>query len=139
MTRILSIVILLGVFAAGAVFGAGLVRTHAPERGGPPPMPPGPAERLIHHLQLTPAQAEELHRIERAHRDELDRLMKETMPKIRAVMDAVENELRPVLTEEQRTRLDELQRDRPPPPPFGPPPFGPPPGHHRPPPGHFPP
>lgn len=137
MTRLLSTLILLGVFAAGAVFGAGLVRTHTPS--GPPPPPPGPAERLTHALQLTPAQVEELHRLERLHRDELHQLMRETMPRIRAVLDSVENELRPMLTDEQRRKLDELQAHRPPPDaPLPGMPGGPPPPHgpRRPPPGH---
>jgi len=136
MTRVLGILLMLGVFAAGAVFGAGLVREHRP---GPPPPHPSPAERLTHQLDLTPAQVARLHELERSHRDELGALMRETMPRIRAVLDSVENELRPMLTEAQRARLDEVQARRPPPDaPLPGMPGGPPPGHH-PPPGHRPP
>lgn len=129
--RVLGLLLMLGVFAAGTVFGAGLVRGHAP---GPPPPPPSPAERLTHQLDLTPAQVEALHRLEQRHRAELGRLMRETMPRIRAVMDAVENELRPMLTEAQRARLDEVQAHRPPPDaPLPGMPGGPGPGHRPPP------
>jgi len=140
--RVLGVLLMIGVFAAGAVFGAGLIHQHQP---GPPPPPPSPADRLIHQLHLTPAQAKRLHELNEAHREELGRLMRETMPRIRAVLDSVENELRPDLTDEQRALLDEVQASRPPadaplpgmpggPPPGGPPPGGrpggPPPGDH---------
>jgi uncharacterized membrane protein len=146
--RIVGALVLVGVFAAGAVFGAGLARWSQPgqpeqptARELPPRRPPpgGPVPAMIHELQLDPAQIEALHQIERAHRGELDTIARETMPRVRAVLDAMEHDLEPQLRPEQLRLLEEWRKRRPPPPLLGVPrgPGGP--GRRGPPPPHPPP
>ena len=139
--RLLGALVLVGVFAAGAVFGVGLTRwshTGYPD-GHPPRRPPpgGPIEAMIHELQLDPAQIEALGQIERARRPELDAIARETMPRVRAVLDAMERELLPRLRPEQVELLEAWRKRRPPPRMPGPGGFGGPPagGFGGPPPG----
>jgi Spy/CpxP family protein refolding chaperone len=127
--RLLTALLLVGTFAAGAVTGAGILRFMGPPGppppglGGPPPMfGPLPLEQL----GLSQDQQNEVHEILERHRPELETILRESFPKVRAVNDQVEREVRAVLTAEQRARLDELKRRGPPPPPPGAPP--PPPG-----------
>ncbi len=119
--RVLGALVLVGVFAAGAVFGVGLTRWS--DRGGPPAPPPrrppppgGPVQAMIHELRLDPEQIEALERIDRAHRGELDAIARETMPRVRAVLDAMERELEPRLRPEQLELLEAWRKRRPPPP-----------------------
>ena len=132
--RVLGAVLLIGVFAAGAVFGAGLIAWRRPAteppRHGPPHGPP--PHHLARELGLDDAQLAELRRLEAENRAEIDAITRETMPRIQAVRDRIEEGLRPHLDAEQQARLDALRARRPPPG-HEPPPFGPPP-HHRPPP-----
>ncbi|HET9987290.1 MAG TPA: hypothetical protein VFQ65_02200 [Kofleriaceae bacterium] len=121
--RLLSGPVLVGVFAAGALFGAGLMRWHAPDR--PPPRGGGPIDAMVHELALDDAQIDALHAIERAHRGELDRIAHDTQPRVRAVLFAIEDELRPRLRPEQIDALEHWRQHRPPALPPGPP--GPPP------------
>ncbi|MCA9596003.1 MAG: periplasmic heavy metal sensor [Myxococcales bacterium] len=137
--RLMSALLLVGTFAAGTVTGAGIQRyfgrppppPHHP-RGGPPMFGPLPLEQL----DLSSEQQTKIRAIVEKHRPELEKILKESFPKVRAVNDEVEKELRTVLTAEQQKKLDELKRHRPPPPPGGPPPggFGPPGGPPPPPP-----
>jgi Spy/CpxP family protein refolding chaperone len=112
--RLLSGLVLVGVFAAGALFGAGLMRWRAP---GPPPPHGGPIEAMIHELSLDDAQIAALHAIERAHRGELDQIARDTQPRVRAVLFAIEDELRPRLREAQIQALERWRLHRPPAPP----------------------
>jgi hypothetical protein len=142
--RLLGALVLVGVFAAGAVFGVGLTHWSQPgaPAGHPPRRPPpgGPTEAMIHELQLDPAQIDALRQIDRVHRPELDAIARETMPRVRDVLDAMERELLPRLRPAQVELLEAWRKRRPPPGmpgPGGPRGFGgPPPGgpDHRPPP-----
>jgi hypothetical protein len=117
--RLLGALVLVGVFAAGAVFGVGLTRwSHAGEPAGRPPRRPppgGPVEAMIHELQLDPAQIDALRGIERVHRPELDAIARETMPRVRGVLDAMERELLPRLRPAQVELLEAWRKRRPPP------------------------
>jgi hypothetical protein len=112
--KLMSGLVLVGVFAAGALFGAGLVHWRAPDH---PPRPPGPIEAMIHELALDPEQVHALQAIEQAHRGELDAIVRATQPKVRDVLFAIEDELRPRLRPEQVQRLEAWRARRPPPPP----------------------
>jgi hypothetical protein len=137
--RILGALMLVGVFAAGAVFGAGLSRwSHPDQPPGPPPRRPpgGPIPAMIHELRLDPEQIEALEQIHLAHRGKLDAIARETIPRVRAVLDAIEHELEPRLRPDQLELLEAWRKRRPPPalpgmgrplhppphPPLGPPP-----------------
>ena len=116
--RLLGALVLVGVFAAGTVFGVGLTRWGRPEHPfGPPPRHPpgGPVQAMIRELRLDPAQIEALGQIERTHRPELDAIAGETMPRVRAVLDAMERELLPRLRPEQVELLEAWRKRRPPP------------------------
>ena len=135
--RLMSSLVLVGVFAAGALFGAGLMRwmpAHAQQHDRPPP-PGGPIEAMTHELELDASQRDQLHAIAKAHEPELAAIMHETQPRIRAVLDAIETEMTPHLRADQIEKLQAWRARRPPPPmpglgppPGGPPPGGPPPG-----------
>jgi hypothetical protein len=142
--RMLSGLVLVGVFAAGALFGAGLLRwtQREPERLPPPPPPGfagGPVEKMRQELVLDEAQMRQLQDIMQKHRPELASIMQDTQGRVRDVLFAIEDELRPQLRPDQIKRLEQWRATRPPPPmpgldgppPGGPPgrrPFGPPPG-----------
>lgn len=130
--RLLTVVLLFGTFVLGAVAGAGLtVWTRLP-----PPHPPRPAPFLPGPpgaLKLTPEQEAKARAITDRYRPELEAVWRESMPKVKAINEKMEQELREVLTPEQRKTLDEMKAHRLPPPlpggPMGgPPPHGPPPG-----------
>src|SRR4051812_23241937 len=100
--RLMSGLVLVGVFAAGALFGAGLMRWRGPDRDehlGPPRG--GPVEAMIHELALDATQTDALRAIEAKHRGELDAILRTTQPKVRAVLFAIEDELRPLLRADQ--------------------------------------
>jgi hypothetical protein len=137
--RLMSSFVLVGVFAAGALFGAGLMRWMAPHEshehfgpppGGPPGAPPGGAiEAMTHELALDATQRDQLRAIADAHRAELEGIMRDTQPRIHAVLGAIENEMVPHLRPDQVDKLEAWRKRRPPPPMpgMGPPPMGPPP------------
>ena len=135
--RMLSGFVLVGVFAAGALFGAGLLRwtERDPERLPPPPPHGGPVLKMQEELGLDDAQMRALQTIMDKHRLELASLMRETQGKVRDVLFSIEDELRPQLREDQVKRLEEWRATRPPlpmpgldGPPPGRPPFRGPPG-----------
>ena len=144
--RLVTALLLLATFAAGTVTGGALV--HAFVQRGPPglamhPMGPMPWEGL----DLTEAQRDKAHAILERYRPKIDGLLSETFPKVRAITDQVDQEIREILTPEQRVRFDRILAERsngppplppgmrPPPPgegrrgPFDGPPAGPGPGH----------
>ena len=108
---------LLATFVLGALFGAGLARW---EHGGrqyphhrPIPFLPGPPGAL----ELTAAQEVKAHEITERYRPQLEQVLHETFPKVQAINDQMERELRAILTPEQAKRLDEMKALRPPMPP----------------------
>jgi Spy/CpxP family protein refolding chaperone len=122
--RLLTALLLFGTFLFGAVAGAGFSRWMQPPRPhGPwrPPFLPGPPGAL----QLTPAQEEKTKEITDRYRPQLEAIVRENFPKLQAVNERMEKELREILTPEQRQRLDELKAHRPPMPPPGEMPPGP--------------
>jgi Spy/CpxP family protein refolding chaperone len=114
--RILTTLLLAGVFIAGAVAGAGLLHWLGPWPRRPPhhrlPFPLG-------DLSMTRDQEKKAIEIMDRHRDELQSILKETFPKVREVQDTIDREIKEFLTPEQRKMLDELKARRPEPPPFG--------------------
>jgi hypothetical protein len=129
--------VLVAVFAAGTATGAGLAwalrpAPPGPGRSRPPPdgMPP-----FLSELGLSPDQAARARAIAERHRPELEEAIQETFPRVRAIQDQVDREIRALLDPEQVARFDELRSRRPPlrgmggpPPPPGFPGGPPPPG-----------
>ena len=103
--RVASILVVLGIFLGGALCGAGVDRWMRPHhRGG--------HGAMLEELGLSAAQREQAHAIRERHRAELDAVMKDTFPKMSAVHERMDEELRPLLTPEQQKKLDELRARR---------------------------
>ena len=146
--HLMSGLIMLGTFLAGGVAGAGLYATlkpeHGPGRGGPRRGP-----QFLEELDLTADQQTKAKAIFEKHHTAVEAVMSESFPKVRAINDAMDEELKAILTPAQVTKFEELKKRRPRPgergfgpggpggpfggPPHGPSPDGPPPG--EPPPG----
>jgi hypothetical protein len=133
--RLMTALLLVATFAAGTGAGAGIARWVGPDRHGPlPPRMFGPEH--FEELGLSADQREQARQISEQHRPELEAILRETFPKVRAINEQMEQELRDKLTAEQRAKLDQIKARRPPPPPPGsqfapgppPGPFGMPPG-----------
>jgi Spy/CpxP family protein refolding chaperone len=129
--RLMSALVLVGVFAAGTLFGAGLMKWTAPP-SPPLPAPPhgGPILAMQRELALDDAQLTQLREIAGAHQHELDGIARSTQQQVRTVLFAIEDELAKHLTPEQQKRLVDwrARRGPPPGPGMGPPGMGPPPG-----------
>ncbi|MBN2574794.1 MAG: hypothetical protein JXP73_09535 [Deltaproteobacteria bacterium] len=119
------------MFLLGAAAGGGFSRWLGPARPSHPHVPflPGPPDAL----RLTPQQVEKSLEITERYRPQLQAIVRESFPKVQAINERMEKELREILTPEQRHALDEMKAHRPPMPPGGPMPppgpgFAPPPG-----------
>lgn len=123
--RFRAIGLLAAMFLAGALAGAGLTRALGPRH---PERPPHPGMELYARLGLSQDQQERARAIFEAHRPDLDAVLREMLPRARAVQEAIDREMRGYLTPEQKRRLDEIKAAPPPPPPSERPWFGPPPG-----------
>lgn len=107
--RLSAIAVLLGVFVAGAVTGAQLYRWG--ERSNmPAPLPPRmfPPMR-IHSLGLSAEQERQVDAIMRKHHPEVEAVLREGFPRLRAIHDQIDAEIRPLLTEEQRRKFDAMK------------------------------
>lgn len=124
-------IVCLGVFAAGVATGLPLARWMHPPMG-PPGLcgPPGPERdpdfvpRPYDRLGLDRRQMELVRPIIDRHRQKMEALVRETLPRIRALRAELEQEIRPLLDPAQARRLDDMLAHRPegPPGPGGPPP-----------------
>lgn len=114
----LSGLLLVVLYALGLATGVGLTRwLSAP--GGPPPHPRhGRPPQLVDELSLTPEQDRQVREIYARHNPRLEAILHENFPRIRAVQEEVERELRAILTPEQQRRLDEAKARRRPGPPM---------------------
>lgn len=118
--RVRAILVLVLVFALGGFAGLGVARWLGPPAPPRPPIPGGLGE-----LGLSAAQEEQARAILDRHRPEIERAMAELRPRLRAIQEQVDAELRAILDEGQRAKLEQLRATRPPPglgPPPGPPP-----------------
>ncbi len=148
MIRLITALLLVATFAVGTVTGGVLVHwfvvRSSPQRQFPPPL------GLWNDLDLTAEQRDKVHAILERYRPKLDAILYESFPKVRAVNDLIDQEIRGILMDEQRRKFDQEKSQRhhgplPPPPmppgnwppegmpgplgaPPGPPPNLPPPG-----------
>ncbi len=135
--RTMSALVLVGVFAAGAVFGAGLLRWTQPPPGRLPPpggaraahVGGGAAQAMTRELGLDAAQALRLQALTDARRGELEMITREVQGRVRDVLHGIEEDMRPSLRPDQIEKLAGWRARRPPPP-LGS--MGPPPGRHPP-------
>ena len=124
--RTITVLLFVATFAAGTLAGAGFLRwtTHHS-----PPEPPGPLP--FWELDLTTEQQEKTKQIFEKYRPELDIILQDAFPKVRAINDKIEGEVREILTEPQKQKLDKLKANRPRHGPNGRPPLPPPPPPSR--------
>ena len=110
--RLWSILVIVGVFLAGAVAGAGLFAWLRPGRQWRPHHRDLPA--LFSELNLTPEQRETATAIFDKHRAAIESIIKANFPRVRAEEEQSNRELRAILTDAQRKKLDEIEaRPRP--------------------------
>ncbi len=110
--RLWSILVIVGVFLAGAVAGAGLFAWLRPGRQWRPHRRDLPA--LFSELNLTPEQREKATAIFDKHRAVIESILKANFPRVRAEEEQSNRELREILTDAQRKKLDEIEaRPRP--------------------------
>lgn len=130
--QILTALVLVGVFAAGNITGAGLFWWFSPAPrfnfNRPSPGLPGP----FGELGLSKENERKVLQILEKHHPELEAVLQETFPKARLVFDKIDKEMSVFLTPEQRKKLEQFKQRKPPFPPMGPGPhhprFGCPPG-----------
>ena len=99
---------LAGVFLAGLFTGLAVGRWRSPA-----PEPQAAAAGLsasLDQLELSPQQRERIETILATSQTRTDRVLEEVLPRIQAVVDSVDGEIRRVLDEEQRIRLDQIRR-----------------------------
>jgi len=118
--RLVTALVLFLVFLAGLATGAALVRF------GRPPFPPPPPMPALRGIDLSEQQHPRVHAIREKYKPQLDAVVRDTFPRIRAVEEAMNREVRAELTPEQQRRFDENEAHRPPGPPGMPPPPPPP-------------
>lgn len=121
--RARSVLVLLGTFVLGGVFGGGLHAWLSPRPHGPgwSRQERGALPRWVRELNLSSEQREKAVAIFEKHRPELQRVFEESWPKARAINETLKTELREVLDEGQRAKLDAWEKAHPnwpsPPPP----------------------
>jgi hypothetical protein len=91
------------IFATGVLTGLLLAPLLRPR--GAPPLPPG-----YESLGLTAGQHAQALAVIDSHGPEVERALSDVQPRLRVIHDQVERELRALLTDEQRARLDRMPR-----------------------------
>lgn len=117
--RAQGIALLLITFVVGALAGISLERVRA-ARLSPPasagigmmqPQREGRLPMMFRRLDLSPEQRAQIARILEAGRPRTDAILNQMLPRLRAVTDSVQTEIRAVLTPEQIVRLDTLMAE----------------------------
>jgi Spy/CpxP family protein refolding chaperone len=129
--RAMTALVIIGTFLSGALSGAGMYHWLLPYRSHPLHHPGGPP---FAELGLSAEQEAKAKAIMDAHRPELENILHDTFPKVRAVHERIDGELRALLNADQRKRFDQWKVDHPDHhgpgghggPHFGPPGFAPP-------------
>ena len=113
MTKLWQIwLVLIAIFATGAV-GGGLVVRHIARRQAPPPPPPPEMwvvrqiERVAGEVKLTPEQTERIKPIVKANVEDLVKLRRQAFD----IIDRMEKQIAAELTPEQRTRYEQILKE----------------------------
>ena len=106
--RLWATVVLIAVFVIGAACGAALWHALARPNHPPPMMGPIP----MHALDLTPEQEEKARAIFETYRPQIDAVLEESFPKVRAVIEKVDQDLMKILNDEQKKRFEEIKAER---------------------------
>jgi hypothetical protein len=111
--RLLGVLVLLVTFSLGTAVGVGVGRWSGPPREPRHPAPFLPGQPGA--LHLTPAQETKANEITESYRPTLDAVWRDSMPRLQALNEQMEKELREILTPEQRKILDGMKARRLPP------------------------
>jgi Spy/CpxP family protein refolding chaperone len=109
------VLLLAGIFAAGAVTGGFATLRFGRPRAPRPRMENWREDRLkmlADRLDLTAEQQEKLRPIIKPYAEELNRIRTLSISDTRKVLDRLEHDVAAVLTPEQRTKFDELNREQ---------------------------
>jgi Spy/CpxP family protein refolding chaperone len=106
--------VLVAIFAAGGISG-GLVAFQIARKYAPPP--PGVwiarrIENVARELQLTPAQMERVQPIVKRNVEELTKLSRQSMQTVHGMLERMETEIGAELTPEQRTKYEQILKER---------------------------
>src|ERR1041384_8122211 len=97
--RVVTALVIVGVFASGAVVGAGIYRwgsSLGPAEGVPRGQ--GAAVWLpLEELELSPEQDAQVAAIMNRHRGELEAVVRESFPRVRAINEQMQKEVRELL------------------------------------------
>jgi Spy/CpxP family protein refolding chaperone len=109
------VLVLVGIFLAGAVTGAFVMVRVGREMFARRPMPDQWAsmqlKRLAERLDLTPDQEEQIKPIVRRNMEELRKLRRSAMSETRTVFERMQHEIEEKLTPEQRTKFEQMNRE----------------------------
>jgi Spy/CpxP family protein refolding chaperone len=106
--------VLVAIFAAGGISGAlvafQMARRHVPS-------PPGVwgarrIENVARELELTPAQMERVRPIVKRNVEELTKLSRQAQKPVHEILERMETEISAVLTPEQRTKYEQILKER---------------------------
>ncbi len=112
--RLLVGALLIAVFAGGALIGAAVDRLVAPATTA---VAPATSERraddarrqyIFEQLDLTPEQRARIDEALELRRAQTDSIWRMTRPQMRAIIDSLRDDVRAVLTDEQRAEYDRL-------------------------------
>jgi Spy/CpxP family protein refolding chaperone len=106
--------VLIAIFAAGGISG-GLVAYRVARRHAPPPPEVWVARQIEHvarELQLTPEQKEHIQPIVKRTTEELGKLRRQSMPAVHSILERMETDIAEQLTPEQRTKFEQILKQR---------------------------
>jgi Spy/CpxP family protein refolding chaperone len=105
--RAATALVIVGTFLAGAATGAGVYHWVNPRRHH------RSMDFPFHELALSSEQEVKVREVVDRHRSEVEAIMKETFPRVRAIHEQEDKEVRALLTPDQQKKLDELNAHRP--------------------------
>jgi len=110
------ILLLIGIFIAGAAAGGFVTMRIARHALPRPPSPEqwGPArlKKLSERLSLTPEQEEKLRPIMRRDMEDLGRIRLSSFAESKLVFERMEHDIAEVLTPEQREKFEQMNKER---------------------------
>jgi Spy/CpxP family protein refolding chaperone len=110
--RLWATVVLIAVFIIGAASGAAL--WHVCMKPKRPHHPPMMGHIPTDELNLTDDQQQKVEKIFESYRPQLDAVLNETFPKVRAINEEIEKKVLDLLTDEQKKKFEEIKARRPP-------------------------
>ena len=109
------IVVLMGIFAAGAATGGFATFRYVKEKALNRPVPeewtPRALKSLDERLNLTPEQREQIRPLVRNHMEQVNRLRNSSMAETRLIIEEMHREVSSRLTPEQRAKYAQMNRE----------------------------